>query len=87
VRFAELNSSKVKNIKCGGKHKSKNGEIWAANASDEWRKCHGYNTKLSITDLSEQPNLHKIVDMLLKFTLQVRKQDWSLYPPKSRMYS
>ena len=83
VRFADLVESEVNNVQEGGKRKSRNGETWAANAFDEWRRCHGFSTVKSIADLSEEADLHVFVEMLFKFTLQVRKQDGSLYPPTS----
>jgi hypothetical protein len=82
-RFAELVPTEVNNARSGGKRKSKNAETWAANAFDEWRRCHGYSTAKSIADLSKEDDLHVFVDMLFKFTLQVRKLDGGLYPPTS----
>ena len=82
-RFANLVSTKVDNARSGGKRKSKNAEIWAANAFDEWRRCHGYSTAKSIADMSEEDDLHVFVDMLFKITLQVWKLDGGLYPPTS----
>ena len=69
MRFANLVKSKVINVQEGGKKKSRNGETWAANAFDEWRRCHGLSIAKSIADLSKEPNLHAFVDMLFKFTL------------------
>jgi hypothetical protein len=83
VRFADLVDSEVVNVQEGGKRKSRNGETWAANAFDDWRRCHGLSTAKSIADLSEEPDLHAFVDMLFKFTLQVRKQDGTLSSPTS----
>jgi hypothetical protein len=83
VRFVELVPSEVDNAQKGGKQKSLSAEKWATNAFDEWCRCHGFSTAKSIVDLSEEDDLHLFVDMLLKFTLQVRKQDGSFYPPIS----
>jgi hypothetical protein len=83
VRFAELVPTEVDNSQKGEKRKLLSAEKWAANAFDKWHCCHGLSTAKSIADLSEEDDLHLFVDMLLKFTLQVRKQDGSLYPPTS----
>jgi type IV secretory pathway VirB3-like protein len=63
VRFADLVNSEVTNAQEGGKKKSRNGETWAANAFDEWRRCHGLSIVKSIADLSEEPNLHAFVQV------------------------
>jgi hypothetical protein len=83
VRFAELVLDEVDNAQKGGKSKSLSAKKWAANAFDEWCRCHGLSTAKSIADLSEEDDLHWFIDMLLKFILQMRKQDGSLYPPTS----
>jgi hypothetical protein len=85
-RFSDLLPTEVNNARSGGKRKSRNAETWAANAFDEWQRCHGYSTAKSIADLFEDDDLHVFVDMLFKFTLQVRKQDGSLYPPTSWVF-
>jgi hypothetical protein len=83
TRFAELDESEFTLAQAGGKRRSRNGEIWAANAFDEWRRCHGLSTEESIGDLSEKEDIRDFVNMLLKFVLQVRKTNGSLYPPNS----
>jgi hypothetical protein len=82
-RFAEIDVNELKLAEVGGKRKSKHGETWAANAFDEWRRCQGLSTEESIGDLFEKKDIRGFVNMLLKFVLQVRKTDGSLYPPNS----
>ena len=83
VRFLDLDDTEVKNALAGGQRRSKHAEVWAINAFDEWRVCSGYSTDESIADMSEAKDIRPFVDMLFKFTLQVRKADGSLYPPSS----
>ena len=83
VRFGLLDDVEVKNALAGGIRKSRHSEVWACNAFDEWRLCNGYNLEKSIADLSEEADIRGFVDLLFKFTLQVRKSDGSLYPPAS----
>ena len=83
MRFVELVLDEVDNIQKYGKQKSLSAEKWAANAFNKWRWCYGLSTAKSIANLSKEDNLHLFVDMLLKFTLQVRKQDGSFYLPTS----
>lgn len=83
TRFAELEESELTLAQDGGKRRSRNIEIWAANAFDEWRRCHGLSIKESIGDLSKKEDIRDFVNVLLKFVLQVRKIDGSLYPPNS----
>jgi hypothetical protein len=45
--------------------------------------CNGFSVEKSIADLFEEPDIRPFVDLLFKFTLQVRKADGSLYPPSS----
>jgi hypothetical protein len=82
-RFLDLNDEEVKNALVGGKRKSRHSEVWACNAFDEWRIYNGYSVEKSIADLSEEKDIRGFVDLLFKFTLQVRKSDGSLYPPNS----
>jgi hypothetical protein len=82
-RFRELDEVEVRNALSGGKRKSKHAEMWASNAFDEWRICNGYSIEKSIADLSEEPDIRGFVDLIFKFTLQVRKADGILYPPSS----
>jgi hypothetical protein len=63
--------------------KSRHSEVWACNAFDEWRLCNGFSVEKSIADLFEEPDIRPFVDLLFKFTLQVRKADGSLYLPSS----
>jgi hypothetical protein len=83
VQFKELDATEVKNALAGGSRKSRHSEVWACNAFDEWRLCNGYSVEKSIADLSEEPDIRLFVNLLFKFTLQVRKADGSLYPPSS----
>jgi hypothetical protein len=43
--------------------------VWAANAFDEWRVCHGYSVEKSIADLSEESDIRGFIDLLFKITL------------------
>ena len=83
TRFADLDEKELMLAEAGGKRRSRNGEVWAANAFDEWRRCHGISTEESIGDLSEKDDIRDFVNMLLKFVLQVRKADGSQYSPNS----
>ena len=85
-RFGLLDEVEVKNALAGGIRKSRHSEVWACNAFDEWRVCNGYSVEKSIADLSEEADIREFVDLLFKFTLQVRKSDGSLYPPASYAY-
>jgi hypothetical protein len=77
TRFVELDEKEMTLTKAGRKRRSRNGEIWATNAFDEWWRYHGLSTEESIGDLSEKED----INILLKFVLQVGKTNGSLYPP------
>ena len=82
-RFADLDEKEMTLAQAGGRRRSRNGKVWAANVFDEWRRCHGISTEESIGDLSEKEDIRDFVNMLLKFVLQVRKADGSQYPLNS----
>ena len=76
-RFANRDEKEKTLAQTRGRRRTRNGEVWAANAFDEWRLCHGISTEESIGDLSEKEDIRDFVNMLLKFVLQVRKADGS----------
>jgi hypothetical protein len=69
LHFRELDDVEVKKALAGGERKSRHSEVWAANAFDEWRVCHGYSVEKSIADLSEESDIRGFIDLLFKITL------------------
>ena len=57
ARFADLDEKEMTLAQAGGRRHSRNGEVWATNAFDEWRRYHGISTEDSIGDLSEKEDI------------------------------
>ena len=53
-------------------------EQWVVQAFNEWRKHHGFPTEKNIVDLSKEANVKPLINMLMFFFLEVKKQDGSL---------
>lgn len=80
-RFHPIIATEMEHVNSCGRRRSKALEIWAMNTFDEWRVFHGFSIDETIEELSKTPNVHHFVDMLCKFTLQVRKKGGTIYPP------
>lgn len=80
-RFGEAQVDELKIIEAGGIRKSIRVERWAVKAFDDWREHRGYATIKSIADLSEEVDVKPLINMLVFFFLEVKKQDGTLYNP------
>ena len=56
-------------------------ERWTVKAFDEWCEHHGYATVKSIVDLFEKVDVKPLINMVVYFFLEVKKQDGTLYNP------
>jgi hypothetical protein len=80
-RFGDANGDELAAITAGGKRRSWRVEQWAHRAFDDWRLFRGYPVDKSIVDLSEAADTKPLVEMLVYFFLEVKKQDGELYNP------
>ena len=77
-QFGEAQVDEIKTIEAGGACRSYRVEQWVVKAFDELRKHCGYAIQKSIVDLLEEVDVKPLINMLMYFFLDVKKQDSSL---------
>jgi len=80
-RFGKATAEDYEEVAKGGPRRSIHCERWAMRAFDAWRIDRGASIDKSIADMSEDEDLSILLELLVQFFLEVKKQDGTMYSP------
>lgn len=82
-RWGTASKEDMEIVRRGGVRKSERVETWARKAFDEWRSFRGFSTIKSIADMSEEADVHPLVELLVQYFLELKMRNGGLYNPNT----